>query len=176
MELVQELTHSFTAEASPEVVWLVLWDVPVLARCLPGCEGVTAQAEGKSYTAHVRRKIAAFSITFELNIAVVASEVNRLISLQVAGRDKRLRSELRQDLEVRLSPLGGALTKIEITTIIRLEGLLASLGKNLVSMQFFHVLDDFAENLLAAIKSRAAQVAPGKPAANPRHSVSGIGG
>lgn len=176
MELVQELTHSFNAEVPPEIVWQVLWDVQALAHCLPGCEGVTVQAEGKLYTAHVRRKISAFSITFDLAIDVVDSEVNRLINLDVSGRDKRLRSEFRQSLLVRLSPVRDGATKIEITTMIRLQGLLASLGKNLVSMQFFQVLDDFAENLDAAIKSRVAQAAPAPSDASPQDGSSTIGG
>lgn len=166
MELLQELAHSFEVNAEPEIVWLILWDLETLVRCLPGCERVTILEKKKSYRAEVRRKISAFSIKFELQITIVGSEANRSIDLNVVGRDDRLRSELRQNLRVRLSPLYNGVSKIEITTAIRLRGLLASLGKNLVSMQFSQTLDDFSANIRNAIEARALQAIPGQaPAA-----------
>jgi carbon monoxide dehydrogenase subunit G len=168
MALSEELQHSFEVRASLRDVWAFFWDIQSLARCLPGCESVIAKVEGKSYRASVRRKVAAFSIRVDLDIDVVETQPPELISLEISGQDKRLRSEIRQKLLARLLAVDPQITRVDINTTINLSGLLASVGKNLVSMQFTQVLDDFAANAGTAIEGRVATI----PAAPPIHAPS----
>ena len=176
MSLVLDFKHLIDIEAKPDLVWAFVWDVQAMARCLLGCEAVVTQVEGKSYTARVRRKIAAFSIGFELDITVVGSQPNRFVSLEVLGKDKRLRSEIHQNLTASLSSLGPSQSEIEIVTTVRVSGLLASLGKNLVSMQFVQILDEFAANLRTAIESCTCQPIPSEPTEGPAIVLPKTGG
>jgi len=138
--------------------------VRALARCLSGCEEVLTLTEGKSYKARVRQKVAAFVIGFDLDITVLESQTGRFIRLEISGVDKRLKSDLHQTLSVTLNPVGPKQCRIDVSTTIELSGLLASLGKSLVSMQITQNLEDFVARVRSGIEERASQVvANGSP-------------
>jgi len=157
MTLSQELQHTLEVRAGVADVWSLLWDIRALAGCLLGCENVVAVVEGRSYQAEVRRKVAMFSIRFVLSIEVIDTQPGRSIDLVISGRDKRLKSEIQQKLVVQLQAIDPDLSRIDIATTINISGLLASLGKHLVAMQFAQVVEDFAANMSAAIEQRASQ-------------------
>jgi carbon monoxide dehydrogenase subunit G len=163
MTLSQDLQHSFEVRSSLANVWSFFWDIQALARCLSGCENVVAQVEGKSYRASIRRKVAVFSIGFDVDIEVIETQPPCSVTLRISGQDKRLRTTMQQQLVARLQAINPQVTRVDITTTIHLSGLLASLGKNLVSMQFTQVLDDFAANVGAAIEARASQAVASEP-------------
>jgi uncharacterized protein len=161
MMLSQDLQQSFDVQATLDAVWSFFWDIQALAKCLAGCESVATEIEGKVYRASIRRRIAVFNIGFELDVKVIETQPPALISLEISGHDKRLKSDLEQKLIARLQSLDPQTTRIEIDTTINISGLLASLGKNLVSMQFAQTLDDFAANVRSAIESRSSGSKPG---------------
>jgi carbon monoxide dehydrogenase subunit G len=163
MKQLHELQHSLVVRARVEDVWLLLWDIPALAKCLPGCEEVVAQVEGKSYIARIRLNVAAFRIAVALQVEVDESLPGRLIRLTITGTDRRLKSEICQRLTATFAPLEGPGSRIDVSASIEIAGLLASLGKHLVAMQFVRPLDEFASNL-QAIKAQAHQVRPHLPA------------
>jgi carbon monoxide dehydrogenase subunit G len=156
MMLSQDLKQSFDVRASLDEVWSFFWDIQALAKCLSGCESVVTESEGKRYRASIRRKVAVFNIGFELNVSVVEAQPPAFINLEISGHDKRLKSDIDQKLTARLQALDAQTTRIEISTTITISGLLASLGKNLVSMQFAQTLDDFAASVGRAIESRSS--------------------
>jgi len=158
MMLSQDLQQSLIVRASLAEVWAFFWDIQALAKCLSGCESVVTESEGKLYRASIRRKIAVFNIGFELEVKVIETQPPTFISLEISGHDKRLKSDIEQKLTARLQVLEPQVTRIEISTSITISGLLASLGKNLVSMQFAQALEDFAANVGAAIETRGSTI------------------
>ena len=155
--VVQKIRHSFDVEAEPEKVWSFLWDIEALARCIPGSQEVSVQTEGKSYKARVGRKVGPFVLGLELDISVVQSEAPRLIRVEISGRDKRLKSELRQNVAIDLNSTGNGHSKVDVATTINLSGVLASLGERALSAHIHQVLDDFVRCLQGAIEERRAK-------------------
>jgi carbon monoxide dehydrogenase subunit G len=155
--VVQKIRRSFDVEAEPEKVWSFLWDIEALARCIPGSQEVSVQSEGESYRARVGRKVGPFVLGFELNIRVVQSEAPRLIRVEISGRDKRLKSELRQNVAIDLNSTGNGHSKVDVATTINLSGVLASLGERALSAHIHQVLDDFVRCLQGAIEERRAK-------------------
>ena len=47
--MTQEIQHSFRVEAKPAEVWLFLWDLEAVTRCIPGSEPVTVPDPGRSW-------------------------------------------------------------------------------------------------------------------------------
>jgi carbon monoxide dehydrogenase subunit G len=105
----------------------------------------------------VGRKVGPFVLGFELNIRVVQSEAPRLIRVEISGRDKRLKSELRQNVAIDLNSTGNGHSKVDVATTINLSGVLASLGERALSAHIHQVLDDFVRCLQGAIEERRAK-------------------
>ena len=154
--MTQEISQSFQVEAKPAEVWSFLWDVEAVTRCIPGCEQVTVREPAKSYQAHVRKKVGPFAIGIELDVEVLESQAPALLRVAITGNDRRLRTRLQQDVRVSLRSQGERQTMVEIAGQFTLEGLLASLSRNLIAAHVTQIVDDFAGALRAAILQRQA--------------------
>ena len=98
-----------------------------------------------------------FVLGFELDISVVQREAPRLLRVELSGRDRRLRSELRQDLAIDLNSSQNGHSQVDIATTITFSGVLASLGKRAMSAHIHEALDDFVRRLQDAIEERTAK-------------------
>src|SRR5207244_3509011 len=125
MMLSQDLQQSLIVRASLAAVWAFFWDIQALAKCLSGCERVVAKIYATLYRASIRRKIAVFNIGVELERKVIQTQPHTLISLEISGHDKQLKSDIEQKLTARLQVLEPQVTRIEISTSITISGLLA---------------------------------------------------
>lgn len=152
----QEIQHAFVVEASRDQAWAFLLDIGAVAKCIPGCTEVLVQDPGKSYKARVRRNVGPFLIRFELDISVVESAPPERIQVVVSGEDKRLRSQIQQNISVSLKNLTDRQCKIEIATNFQLSGMLASLGEGLLGGQIRQELDTFVGSLRNALQERAS--------------------
>jgi len=57
--------------ASPERVWAFVMDVPSVATCIPGCEGVEALGDDR-YKAVVKLKVGPIGLSLASEISIVA--------------------------------------------------------------------------------------------------------
>ena len=112
------LTHSFSVSASRDEAWAFLWDIETVARCIPGCQEVFVKQADSLYGAIVRRKAGPFLIGMELDIRVLQRNPPEAIVAEVVGSDRRLKSEVRQLLEIRLNPeTDGTTVVVRSTTV-----------------------------------------------------------
>ena len=154
----QQFKHDFEVEATPEVVWSFLWDVEAMGRCIPGCEEVLVREENKDYLARLRRKVGPFVIRMEMDITVVESEAPQRIVMDVTGRDKRLRSQLRQHITVTLGLVGEGRTHVDFDTQFELSGVLATLGWTLLSGHIHQEIDTFVADVQTGIEEYKAKI------------------
>jgi carbon monoxide dehydrogenase subunit G len=158
--VTHDALRSFHTDLERDRVWAFFWEIPSLARCIPGCESVVSVDEGESYTASVRRRVGPFSLSFALAVTVLDRTPPSEISIEVRGEDRRLRSEVRQEIVVRLSDAPDAKgTRGEIRAKVEVTGLLASLGANLVRMHVDQGLTDFVDAIEKALVDRSATIA-----------------
>ena len=158
--MTHDIQQSFSVEAKPEQVWDFLWDVEAVTRCIPGCEQVTVQEAGKTYKALVRKKLGPFAIGMELDVHVIESRAPEFLHVEVSGKDRRLRSSLSEKISLTLRSEDKQQTTVEIAGQFTLDGLLAAINKNLISVQVSQLFDDFAEALRQAILQQSAAQAP----------------
>ena len=158
--VTHDALRSFHADLERDRVWAFFWEIPSLARCIPGCESVVSVDEGESYTASVRRQVGPFSLRFALAVRVLDRTPPSEIGIEVRGEDRRLRSEVRQEIVVRLSdaPDAGG-TRGEIRAKVEVTGLLASLGANLVRMHVDQGLTEFVDAIEIALVGTSAATA-----------------
>tara|TARA_B100000949_G_scaffold186288_1_gene168486 strand:- start:111 stop:584 length:474 start_codon:yes stop_codon:yes gene_type:complete len=150
----ENFEHEFEVSAQPEEVWAFLWDIEAMANCIPGCEEVSTLEEKKSYKVQMRRKVGPFLVRMEIDLVVVESEYGRLIIVESTGRDKKLRSELRQRVRISLSPKDGSGSHVGIQTRFQLSGVLATLGWTLLSGHIYAELNQFVEVVKNKIEER----------------------
>ncbi len=158
--VTHDALRSFRTDLERDRVWAFFWEIPSVARCIPGCESIVSVDDGESYTASVRRNVGPFRLSFALAVTVVDQAPPSEISIEVRGEDKRLRSDVRQRIVVRLSDSPDATgTSGEISAKVEVTGLLASLGANLVRMHVDQGLTDFVDAIEKALAHRFASLA-----------------
>ena len=132
------------------VLWGLFWDIPAMARCVPGCESVDEVEPQKHYTASVRRKLGPFLMRMEMTIEVLESEPERSMRVRITGKDRKLRSEVSQTLAVTLEEQPPNSSRVSLVSEVELSGILGKLGANLIRTQLDATVREFFDNLRAA--------------------------
>lgn len=153
-----QTTHSFFVPAAPVTVWELLWDIPVIAGCIPGCQGVRATGDPNRYEAKVVERVGPFQVQFELDVNVVESQPPERLRAAVSGRDRRLASALNVELELTVLPAAGdgggteeGGCQVTVVSTTRMQGKLATLGHALVRRKVEENMQAFAEALQARL-------------------------
>jgi carbon monoxide dehydrogenase subunit G len=149
---VTELRRVIELPACPAVVWERLWDIPALARCIPGCDGVELIEERKRYRATIRDRVGPFRIAIPLDVTVDDTAPDRL-SVNATGRDLALGSPVKVGLTVTVEgqPEGGS--RLRMDGQAEIAGKLAALGQGVIQRKTKDVLDQFATNLEALFRT-----------------------
>lgn len=151
-----KVARELEVAASAEEVWALFWDIPELARCIPGCESAKALEEPGRYAAVIAVQIGRFRVEFELTIELVEVAEGQMIKARAQGTDRRTRSKVVSDLELRVTArrAGGAIVRLE--NAFQVYGRLGSMGHSIVSRRGEELMDEFARN----VSSRLSQGAP----------------
>jgi carbon monoxide dehydrogenase subunit G len=94
-----------------------------------------------------------FLVRMELAIEVLANDAPNSIRVEISGNDLKLKSHIRQLLDIRLSQGRDSGTAVDIQATLVMNGVLASLGKSLIEMQVRQVLNDFSEAFQAKMRN-----------------------
>jgi carbon monoxide dehydrogenase subunit G len=140
-----DLRRDIELSAPVDAVWQALWDVPALARCIPGCGEVETIEDTRRYRTTIRDRVGPFRIGLLLDVSVHATPPTAL-ALSASGRDSVLGSPVSIDLVVTLedAPPGA---RLSISGRGDVGGKLATLGQGMIQRKSRDVLDQFAANL-----------------------------
>jgi carbon monoxide dehydrogenase subunit G len=154
-----ELRRVIELPAAPALVWERLWDIPALARCIPGCDGVEPVEERKRYRTTIRDRVGPFRIAIPLDVTVDDTKPDRL-SLSATGRDASLGSPVKVGLvglTVTLEELPQGGSRLRMDGHADIAGKLAALGQGVIQRKTKDVLDQFAINLEALFRTPDAR-------------------
>jgi carbon monoxide dehydrogenase subunit G len=141
------LERTLAVPEGPEQVWKLFWDIPTLASCIPGCTDARALADPLHYAAVVEVRVGRFRVEFELEIIVVESVDGQMIKARAQGRDRRTRSAMVSDLELRVAVHDTMGTLVKLQNDLQVYGRLGSMGHNVVKRRSEDLMDEFATNL-----------------------------
>lgn len=159
-----DLARTIDLPVTPAEAWTALWDVPAVARCLPGCQdvqeippsGITRRDEPqRRYRATVKDKVGPFSVVITFDVTVDPSEAERLLRVSATGRDSILGSPVRMSMTARLTPGIDGGSRLTLDGNAEVGGKLAALGQAVIHRKTRDVLDAFARNLGTMLGSRA---------------------
>jgi carbon monoxide dehydrogenase subunit G len=160
---VIDLARTIDLAVTPAQAWAALWDVPAVARCVPGLQevqevppsGITRRDEPRHrYRATVKDKVGPFAVSITLDVTVDPSEAEHLLRVSATGRDSILGSPVRMSMTACLTPAAGG-CHLVLNGRAEVGGKLAALGQAVIHRKTRDVLDTFARNLGTLLAGRA---------------------
>ena len=82
-----ELTDHFAVQASPAEAWAFFWDLPRVAKCLPGCESIEDTGDG-AYRARMTQRVGPFKVTLEMDMRIDEAEEGQRVVVSGNGKDR----------------------------------------------------------------------------------------
>jgi carbon monoxide dehydrogenase subunit G len=136
--------------ASPERVWDFVMDVPSMAKCIPGCDGVE-DLGNNHYKAVVKIKVGPIGLALASEISIVEKdEANRTAALLVEAADKRVGGAVKATMSMKLTPEGDG-TKLEVSTDANVMGRIGDFGQPIIRKKADQTLQEVAANLRKAL-------------------------
>lgn len=138
------ISGTITLQAPQDRVWAAIWDIPTLASWVPGCTNAEEIGEGV-YRARLEQRVGFLTAAFDLRLEVVETEPPNRLRLHGEGEDRRLRSNVQVDSEVRVSSIDdGAATELAYRHDISVFGRLGSLGFPIIQKKAREIEAEFA--------------------------------
>jgi carbon monoxide dehydrogenase subunit G len=135
---------------SPDRVWAFVMDVPSMAKCIPGCDGVEDLGDNK-FKAVVKLKVGPIGLALASEISIVEKdEANRTAGLRVEAADKRVGGAVKATMSMKLTPEGDG-TKLEVETDANVMGRIGDFGQPMIRKKADQTLQEVATNLRAAL-------------------------
>ena len=145
-----ELSDEFSVSAPPSEVWRLFWDLPRVARSLPGCESIESTGPD-AYRARVVQRVGPFKVAFDLDLAVEEAVEMKRVVVSGGGQDRmgnRLKLN-RLSLELEEAPGGGTLVKYGLD--FALMGRMATLGNSAVKRKAEETRQEFTRRIAAEL-------------------------
>lgn len=139
--------HTIAVDAPSAAVAGFLADVPKVAACVPGVEGVTLLGDDE-YEGRVRVRLGPVGFSLA-GRARVERAGEGMLRARGGGRDRRIGAGVDATIEARVEPLGPGDSEVRVTADVRFSGRLAELGQPLIRRKADAMVRDFAENMRA---------------------------
>jgi len=129
-----------------ERLWDFLMEVPRVASCVPGVEGVEA-IDAKSYRGNLRVQIG--PIRLSLHGTMTVDEQDRAAwrtRMRAEANDRRVGGGIRARMSLTLAPGEGG-TRLRIETDLAILGRIGEFGQPVIKKKADALLEEFAQNL-----------------------------
>jgi uncharacterized protein len=123
-----DITGSYTFNASPQRIWDLLLDPTVIAACIPGCEQLQPEGEGR-YRARLTVALAAMTGSYDGTVVISDAVAPEHYVLTVEGQGRP--GFAKGTATIRLRPEGDT-TIVDVTGTLQTGGAIARLGQRLI--------------------------------------------
>jgi carbon monoxide dehydrogenase subunit G len=150
-----KISGTSTLEAPVDKVWEAILDPAVLARCIPGCESLSAVGEDR-YAMSVTAGVAAIKGTYAGEVSLADKVAPHSLTMKASGSGAP--GTIDADVTVRLAPSADGGTELSYDADASVGGAIGGVGQRMLAGvtkkmagQFFTALDrDIAGELLPA--------------------------
>lgn len=143
-------------EAPRQEIWELLWDVPRVVSCLPGCDAAEIIEPHEHYQATVQEKVGPFKIRIPLDIEVVTNQPPENLVAKANGRDGKLQSHIKIELDLTLVALEPHVTALNVQADVAVLGKLDTLGHSVIVRKGNEIVGQFATALQAELQPKEA--------------------
>jgi carbon monoxide dehydrogenase subunit G len=156
-----QIEKSFVVKVTPDEAWAFLTDPHRVAACLPGAI-ISEQIDGQTYAGTIALKIGPVSATYKGKITFARLDKDaREIEIVGTGHDVRGKGGAQMHMRSRLSERGPAETEVNVSSEVKLTGVLVQLGQRMIHGVSDQLFQQFTEAMRGELE-RGAQPAAGK--------------
>ena len=145
-----ELSDTFRVQASNSKVWELLWDLPRLAACLPGCESIEA-IDDTTYRAHVKQSVGPFKVAMDMDVSLQEVTPERRIVMSGGGDDRKGTRLKLNRVELNVAPVSDSESEVSYTMDLTLFGRMATLGYPVVKRKAGEMRQEFTRRIVAEL-------------------------
>ena len=141
--------------AAPDAVWAFVMDVPSVAACMPGTQGVTPLGDDR-YAATVKVKVGPIGLTLQSEIVIVSADpATRTAALRMEAADKRVGGAVKATITMQLEPADAG-TRMRITTDATIMGRIGDFGQPMIRKKADQMLSETGAAMRAALATHNA--------------------
>ena len=135
--------------APTEIVWQLLWDVPRMVACVPGCVEALEVEPRRRYQARMSQRVGPIALSVPLDIRVTEEAPGRL-ALEARGRDGLLAAEVRMSVRLAVEAAEAG-SRLAVEAEGRVLGTLGALGAGVIQRRAEEMVDEFIARLRGAL-------------------------
>ncbi|HEY1295546.1 MAG TPA: SRPBCC family protein [Chloroflexota bacterium] len=146
------IDHRITVPAPPDRVWAFMMDIPAVSRCVPGLDNVS-RIDDETYSGVMNVRVGPIAVKLDGRVLVAErDEAARHARMDLQAADKRVNGAVNAKMRMELSPVeDGDQTDVAIHTDANVMGKLGEFGQAVIRKKADQILQEFANNLSAAV-------------------------
>lgn len=130
----------------PPALWAVLWDVPRMVTCLPGCGEAREIESHRRYEARMTQRVGPITLSVPLEVTVSGVVPPSALALEARGRDGALGASVAMSVTLRLAPREAG-SRLRIEAEGKILGKLGALGHGIIQRKAEELIDEFGARL-----------------------------
>lgn len=146
-----QFTRQVQVEAARQAVWELLWNVPRVVNCVPGCEAAEEIEPNRRYRATVREKVGPFHVRIPLEIDILASTAPERLVAKASGREGKVNSHVKVEIDLTLVEVQPQVTELRLLADVAILGKLGTLGHSVIVRKGNDIVGQFAAALQAEL-------------------------
>ena len=151
------IDHRITVPAPPEQVWAFMMDIPAVSRCVPGLDNVS-RIDDQTYSGVMSVRVGPIAVKLDGRVILAErDEAAHQARMDLQAADKRLNGAVNARMRMELASAdGGDKTDVAIRTDANVMGKLGEFGQAVIRKKADQILQEFANNLSAAVTAGSA--------------------
>ncbi len=142
-----KFSQTATVPAGREPLWQLLMDIPRVAACLPGVEGVE-QIDGETYQGTLKVRVGPIALSLQGKIVLEEKdEVACRAALRAEAEDRRVAGAMRGKSTMELKELSAEETELTVETDVNILGKIGEFGQPIIRKKADKMLVTFIENI-----------------------------
>jgi carbon monoxide dehydrogenase subunit G len=141
--------------AQPARVWAFVMDIPRVASCVPGAEGVEP-LDDDHYRGRLRVRVGPVSLTLDGTVDVTARDARaQTAEMRIAAADPRVGGAVQATMTMTMTGIDGPspATRLTIDTDARVMGRIGDFGQPIIKRKADQVVREFGENIARALSA-----------------------
>jgi carbon monoxide dehydrogenase subunit G len=143
------VTRQVPIAVAPSVLWALLWNVPRIVQCVPGCAQAREIEPHRRYAARMTQRVGPISLSVPLDVSVLEAEPSRRLALEAKGRDPAVGAEISMRVALDIEADGNT-SLLRIDAEGRILGKLGALGHGVIQRKAEEAIEEFGARLQAA--------------------------
>ncbi len=146
---MMRVERELDVDVAPETLWRVLWDVPRMVECLPGCSDAREIEAHRRYEARMTQRVGPISLSVPLEVSITEAVEPSRLRLEARGRDRMLGANVSMNVALEVAPREGG-SRMRIEAEGKVLGKLGALGQGVIQRKAEEMIDEFGQRLRRA--------------------------